>query len=711
MTADPLARLLAPAAIAVIGASNAPTKRGHQTIVRLLADGYRGKIYPVNPRESEILGLQTYARVADIAGRVDLALISTPAPTIPAILAECGDKGIAGAVVLALGFGEMGEAGRELESAIIDAAPAHVIRLIGPNTNGIFNLHKRMNLVGMDGVAPGAIAVASQSGNIMLGLADEDRATGGLGFSSYIGVGNQADLSFADCLGYFSEDPHTAVSLLYIEGIKQGPSLLEAARRASLAKPILAYKTGRTDAGRNSARSHTGALAGSYRMTVDVLRQAGIVMVENSMHLLAVAEVLARCPPPRGARVAVLADSGGHCTVAADAIVEAGLNLAQVSPATQALLGSELPPAAALDNPFDVAGATDDNPALFARYAAILLGDDNVDLLLMVGMIGGYGARFSATLGAVEMETVHALADLVRTHDKPIIAQSVYAPTPTAAITALRENGVPVFAFAETAVAGARALVDYARAHRRAVAGEAPPPPPYPDATAIIEHARAENRQALYEHEARELIRAYGVDVPQSLVLGAQSDIPNALARLGSGPHAMKIISRDILHKSDAGGVMLGIADRGQAVRAFTEIRDNARAYSPDADIYGVLLTPMAAPGIEVIVGLASDLEFGQVMMFGLGGVWVEAHKDVAFRTQPLDHAEVRSMIDQIAGRSLLDGFRGQPPVDIDALADVILSLAALAQIHCEDIAEIEINPLIARADGHTIADARIRLT
>ncbi len=705
---SPLHGILAPRSVAVIGASNDPRKRGYQAIKRLLADRFPGPIYPINPRQSEVLGLQAYPNICDVDGPIDLALVCTPAKTLPAVVADCGRKGVKGAVVLAAGFGEVGAQGQAIEDAMLEAAGRYNVRLIGPNTNGVFNLNQRLNLVGVSDAEPGDIGIVSQSGNMMLALLSEGQRRGQVGFSTFIGVGNQADVRFNEYLEYFGEDKNTAVPVFYVEGFKNGRQFLDAAREVTPQKPVVVYKSGRTEAGKRSAGSHTGSLAGSFQLTRDLLRQAGVTVVEQSDKILSIAEGLSLVPPAAGNRVAVLADSGGHGTIITDTLIEHGLALAELSDETRTSLTALLPAQASLANPVDVAGGTDEDPSVFADCARVLLEDQGVDLLLIAGMYGGYAVRFSSSLLGNEVETSVRLGALARRFSKPILVQSLYGTLKPEPLVVLKEAGVPVFIWPENAVRCATEVVRYGQARRRLESAPliaAGPPPPA--AGAIVAAAREAKRDSLYEFEAKALLDAYGIEGAQQRVLRSRDDIAEAAGHFGERPVAMKIVSEDILHKSDAGGVKLGVVGESAISAAYQQILTNARGYNEHARIEGVLVAPMARPGVEVIIGVVQDPIFGPVIMFGLGGILVEVLHDVAFRSVPLSRADAEEMIEQISAKKILDGVRGQPPVDRQALVELIVKVSTLVQDHPE-IAEVDLNPVIARNDGCEVVDARM---
>ncbi len=706
-------QFLAPKSIAIIGASNKPKKRGYQAIAQLKADGFdQNKIFPINPKASDILGIKAYPSVHDVEEPIDLAFVCTPAASLPAVIADCGRKGIPGAVIVAAGMSEMGEKGKILEQNMLAAAKKWNVRLVGPNTNGVFNLHCNLNLVGVSDAEKGEIGILSQSGNVMLGFVAEAKRKGGVGFSTYIGVGNQSDIRLSEYLEYYANDENTAVPVIYIEGFKEGDGrrFLKVARETVKKKPVVVYKSGRTAAGQVAAGSHTGSLAGSYQLTRDVLRQAGVNVPRESDKILSTAESLGKLPLPKGNRIAVLCDSGGHGTITADTLVELELELADLSVETLARLKDVLPPAAALNNPIDVAGATDEDTTPFATCAEILLQDENVDILMIIGLVGAYSLRFSETMLENEMDTSRQIIELTKEYGKPVIAQCVYQPLKPKPLLLLREHGIPVFIWIETAVHAIKELVDYAQARRRI---EAPEPEfdasPVPEGTSIFEKAYSEGRPALFESEAKELLRVYGLGIPKEIVVRTEGELENLPESIASENLAMKIVSKDILHKSDAGGVRLNVKGEEERLSAYRKILDNARRYDPEAEIEGVLLAPMLKSGVEVILGVTQDPTFGPVMMFGLGGIFVEVLKDVAFRSIPLTEADAREMTDQIRAGEIFNGIRGGEPVNRQELVKLIMKLSNLVLKHPE-IAELDLNPVIARADGCSIADARIIL-
>ncbi|MBE2257361.1 MAG: acetate--CoA ligase family protein [Rhodobacteraceae bacterium] len=705
---SPLHDFLSPDSIAIVGASADPTKRGYKAMVGLIKDGYAGKIYPINPRVDRVLGVKAYPSLADIPATADLALICTPASSVPALLLECGKKGVKGAVVLASGFRETGRPeGIRLEQEMLAAARQGGVRVIGPNTSGMFNLHKKVNLLALSNIKAGDIGLISQSGNMLLSLVLEAERNGHVGFSTYAGPGNQADIGFNDYLRYLGEDPHTRVATLYVEGFRDGRRFLDAAREITALKPVVVYKSGSTEAGQKAASSHTGALAGSYAMTVDLLRQVGVSVVQNSDEILPVAEGLALLQKARGKRVAVVADGGGQATIASDRLAEAGLELAELSEATRRRLAEILFPQASLVNPVDVAGSSDANPALLADCLEIVAGDDGVDSIFLVGMFGGYHTRFAEDLLGGEMRGAESMIELARKTDKPLVVYSLYAPVNPPALRRLHEAGLPVYSSIEQAVRvlsalGERGIYLAACAGREAV----PAALPNHEAQAALAAAQAEGRD-LFEFEAKNLLRAHGIAVPEERLAGDAADLAAIAEHFGDQPVAMKVVSRDILHKSDAGGVKLDLRGEGRMRVAFDEIIAAARRYDPDAAIEGVLVTPMARKGTEVIIGVVRDPIFGPVLMFGLGGIFVEILEDVVFRAIPMSYDDASSMLDQIKSHKILGGVRGEAAVDRAALIDLLLKVSAIVQAYSQ-LAELDLNPVIALDDGYAVVDARI---
>ena len=707
-----LDKVLNATSVAVIGASKNPTKRGYQAIKTLLSEGYEGKIYPVNPKEDAILGIPCSKTLTDIEGPVDLALITTPARTIPAILGDCGKKGVAGAVVIAGGFRELGKTGKELENSVVQAAHDAGVRLIGPNTSGMINFKTNMNLVGISDAPRGGIALLCQSGNMALTLITEATLGKHDGFTYYVGVGNESDIKFHEYLEFFKTDPETRAILTYVEGMSQGRLFLQKAYEITKKKPVILLKSGRSAKGKKSAGSHTGSLAGMSEVAKAAYERAGIIVIENSDELFPVADTLSSLPPIKNNSVAILADGGCHATIGADLLSDYGISLPELSEKTKARLRKLLPEAAALSNPVDVAGGTDADPSLFADCAKIILSDPAIGGLLIVGLFGGYGIRFSKSLTFKEEEAAHRMGQLIKKGSKPILVHSLYSAYDSHPLDLLRYYDIPVLASLDIACKCMASLCqygDYLNSYHaktnfvfnyRAKAKKA--------GNRIIAQAKKEGRRNLLENEAKMLIRMHGVSTSRDAVAHSE-DHAVELAREIEGKVVLKIVSPDILHKSDAGGVRVNLKSEAQIRVAYQEILLNARRYDPDADIRGVLVTPMAESGLEVIVGTKIDDQFGPVIMYGLGGIMVEIIKDVTFWVLPISPVSAKRMIEDTRSSVILDGVRGQKGYDKKALKRLLLMCSELIEAYPE-IQEMDLNPIILHREGLNVVDARIIL-
>lgn len=700
--------------VAVIGASKDEKKRGYQTIKTLLEHKYEGRIYPVNRREDRILGIRCYRNILHIEGQVDLALITTPASTVPEILEDCGEKKIPGAVIIAGGFSELGNGGKKLEKEIIEVARKNNIRIIGPNTSGMINVASNLNLVGINEIPKGNIALVTQSGNIALHLITEAKLKSMRGFSYYVGVGNEADIQFHEYLEFLRNDPDTNVILMYVEGMHDGRRFLQEAYKTTEIKPVVLLKSGRSATGSKSAGSHTGSLAGISEVASSAFKRAGIITVENSDELFPVAETLSSLPPMNNNQIAILADGGGHATIAADLLTDLGVKIPPLRSKTQRRLREVLLPNSSVRNPIDVAGATDADPAVFAECAKILLDDDQIGGLLMVGLFGGYGIRFAESLRFIEEDAAHQMGKLVRKTGKPIILHSLYNFAKPHALELMRYYGIPVYDSLDIACKSIGVLSEYGRNlrsphlkasfifHWGAKAKR--------DGKQLIENAYKEGRTALLEHEAKKLLRLHGANIGNDGVATTADEAVSIASKFG-GDVALKICSPHILHKSDACAVKLGL-DSGDEVavrKAFDEIIHNAHCYNDRAEIRGCIVSPMAEEGLEVIIGTKVDDQFGPVIMFGIGGVLVEVLKDVSFRVLPISARAPAGMMKELRSSRLLEGFRGNPAVDKKALSKLMLTVSEIIEAYPE-IQEMDLNPVMAYHEGYAVVDARIIL-
>ena len=699
---DPrLARLLDPRSIAVLGASADPAKRGYQAVRALLADGYRYPLYPVNPKGGSILGLPVVRSIGEVPGPVDAALIVTPARAVPALLRDCAAAGVAGAVVVANGFRESGPEGTLLEAELRRAVTDTGIRVIGPNTSGMFNLGAGANLVGLSNVPRGPVSVLTQSGNMLLSLVADNRSNGGPGFDLYVGLGNQADVGYHDCLAFLAGHESTRAVAIHSEGFQDGRAFLSAAAEATRTLPVVLLSGGKSAAGRQSALSHTGAVAAPAEVTDAVLRQAGVEVVTRSDELGFVAGVLAISPvPSAGKKVAVLSDGGGHATLAVDALSARGIPLAELAPHTEQRLRAILGSTASVINPVDVAGATDAKPSLFADAVQALIDDEQVGMVIMIGLFGGYHLRFDERLLGEEDQTAARLVELSTTTGTPILVESCYAVYRPSAHDILRQGGIQVLESIDHTIRAAAALIH--RANRLATADQR-------SGLRLPQTARpyGGTGRLLSEPEGRRLLESAGVATGEWRVVSSAGQAAEAVAAFG-GPCALKVVSADVAHKSDAGGVRLNVTAATAAADFTAMLADVARAV-PGSTIDGAVVVPMASRGIELLVGVTRNAVFGPVVAFGSGGVLVEAVRDISFRAAPLTMLEAREMIEETVASRLLDGVRGLPRVDRDELARFLVGVGEFAA-GLPELQELDLNPVIANEGGLLPVDVRVVL-
>lgn len=692
--------------IAVIGASNRVGSVGLAAFKNLLSAGYKGVLYPVHPREKSIQGVKAYPALEAIPDFVDLAVVIIGADQVPGIVQSAADRGIKGCIVISAGFKEIGGHGVVLENRLKQIAASTGIRIIGPNCLGIINTDPdiRMN-ASFARIMPksGNIAFISQSGALCTSVLDY-AAGRNIGFSKFISFGNKADINEIDFLRYLKEDPDTQLILMYLEDISSGHAFMEIGKEITYqaGKPILVVKSGRSTEGARAAASHTGSLAGSDATYDAIFYQSGIQRVEGINELFNYAEAFSKQPLPRGNRVAIVTNAGGPGIMATDAAVRHGLKLATLSEETRAKLKTHLPPTASLGNPVDVIG-----DATHERYEAAIrtvVEDDGVD-----------GAIVILTPQAMTdiLETAEILPRVAADVNKPILGSFMGMVDVSEGVEYLQSHGIPNYVFPEAAARSMAAMVRFgerlATRERRRVITRMPC-----DADGVARFFRvklAANEKAyVSEAEAYDIFAAYHLPVPRRRMIRDASEIDDAVAAVGL-PAVMKIVSPDIIHKSDAGGVKVNLSTAEAVRSAYDEIIANALRYKADARIDGVFMVEMAGKGVEVILGATRDPAFGPICMFGLGGIFVEVMKDVTFRLAPMWELSAENMIRQIKSFRILEGVRGNPPSDLDALKQCIMKLSQLAADHPE-IREMDINPLIVYPEGGgcVVADGRIML-
>jgi acetyltransferase len=685
-----ISKFFSPQSVAVIGASTDPSKLGHVILNNIVSGGFmrdQRRVYPINPKAETVMDLPAYPSVLEVPSPIDLAVIVIPYPHVPEALTECGQKAVEAAIVISAGFREAGLEGAERERELVQVADQYGIRLIGPNCFGVIDTFTPLNTSFGAGMPPsGPIAFMSQSG--ALGAAILDWAMAGrLGFSKFVSLGNKADVSEADLLQAWADDESSRVLLAYIEGLPDGQQFIEVARRVSKQKPVVAIKSGITQAGARAVSSHTGSLAGSEQAYSAAFRQAGVVRADSLEELLDFALAFGYLPQLEGDRVAIVTNAGGPGILATDAIERNGLKLARFDPERLRALEQFLPDAASAANPVDLLG-----DARADRYAFALdqiVGDPEVDAILVL----------VTPQATTDMErTAEVIVEAAAKSTVPVLACVMGQASLGSGQEILSRGGVPRFPFPERA---ARAL--YAMKRYRGFQAE--PLPEYEafevdrqQVTAAIESVRSSGRVTMGDFESREILAAYRFQVPDTELAENAEQAVEIANRLGY-PVVLKVASPDILHKTDVGGVRVGLEDP-QAVRdAFDLITYRAERYVPEARLWGCLVQKMALPGLEVLIGMVRDPQFGPLVTFGLGGIYVEVLKDAAFRLAPFSRAEAEAMLGEIRATALLEGVRGQPPVDREALIDALLRVGQLVTDFPE-IDELDINPFMVYEQG-----------
>jgi acetyltransferase len=689
--------LFHPGSVALVGASTEQNKLSGRPFRFFREFGYAGNVYPVNPKYHEIAGVPCFATLSDIPGEVDLAVITLPAPAVPGALAECGAKGVKAAAIISSGFAEVGGAGARLQDELQRIASEHGIAVCGPNCSGFVYFPERVTAtfsVGLDGglPKPGPAAFISQSGALssyILGAARER----GLAFRYWITTGNECVLSFTDYLQYLLEDPEVRLVLGYLEDARDGEAFRAAARRALvLDKPLIIMKTGRSDAGAKASISHTGSLAGSDEVYQAVFSQNGVLRAENLDELFDLA-LLAQAPRrPRRKRVQVVSISGAAGILMADVGNEFGLEFADLSDATKDELQKIMPAFAAIGNPMDVTAEAVARPGLLSQAAEVILKDSGVDNLVMFfGIVPGAHEKLASAIEQVAQGT-----------DKLVVM--TWFPLPRAEIwTGLARAGVPVFPEPARGIRALGKMAQYVATREGVLSHHSrrgiEKPDLGPEIEKILDQAKNQGRKTLSETEAKGLLKAWGLIVPRG-GLACNAAQARSLAGDIGGPVALKASSPDLLHKSEAGVIRLGL-DPAEAESAFEEILGKAKQWNPQARLDGVRVEEMiGGENREVIVGVRQDLRFGPVVTFGLGGIFVEAIRDFAVWPAPLTLAEARAMITRIRGYRILTEFRGRPAADLEAVAQLLCDVGELACRSRERIAELEINPLFVMPEG-----------
>jgi acetyl coenzyme A synthetase (ADP forming)-like protein len=691
-----LEKLFEPNAIAVIGASRDPKKPGGAVLANLIKE-FKGHLYPVNPKADTILGLTCYSSLLDVPS-AELALIVIPAKLVPETLKQCSKKDTKYAVIISAGFKESGPEGAVLEKEIIDIANRSGIRILGPNCLGLINTHNGMNATFAAGSASkGNIAIMSQSGALCTSILDW-AASENIGFSKFLSLGNKADIAENDLLELWSHDKETDVILAYLEGIKDGQQFIKTASRASKKKPIIIIKSGRTSTGSRAAASHTGTLAGSDRAYTSAFEQSGIIRAYSMEELFDYAMAFSTQPLPKGFNVAIITNAGGPGIMAADACEKVGLRLASFNSGTLDKLQQELPQQANIYNPVDVLG--DATSQRYELALQIVMADPVVDSIIVL-------------VSPQAMTDVEQIASVIvgvsSRSDKPIITSLIGGVSMVAGDKLMDQGKVPNYPFPERAAKALSALAKYRKNKEMKRSAQEQFSVDTNGVRNIIDTAIKEENYTLGV-ESMDILTYYGIPTVRSVFARTIDEALDAADKIGY-PVAMKIVSPDISHKSDVGGVRINIRDEEELSYAYTVIRQNTASIIPDARIKGVQIQEMRSAGKEIIIGMHKDAQFGPMLMFGLGGIYVDVLHDVSFAIAPINRDDANRMVQEIRSFPMLTGIRGEEASDINS---IIESLLRLSQLVCDfpQIIELDINPLFVypRGKGYVAADFRIIL-
>ena len=689
---------LTPRSIAVIGASDKPGSVG-STITKNIMGGFRGDIYPVSPTRRTVFDRAAYKSVLDVPNHIDLAVIVIKNVLVPGVLEECGQKGIKGAIVITAGFKEVDEEGAGLERQLRDIASKYEMELVGPNCLGVMNLDPEtmMNSTFLK-VTPktGSIALVSQSGAICAALC-EDASAQGIGFSAVVSLGNKAATGEIEVLQTLAAHKQTRVIVMYLEDIGDGRRFVDTCRMVTKQhrKPILVLKSGRSPEGAKAAMSHTGALMGSDELYDALLEQAGVIRVDTMDELFDYAVAFAKQPLPSG-DLAIVSNAGGPAIISTDACSKARIRMADIT-SVRPDIDKVIPPWGSSRNPVDIVGDADYN-----RFRGVLdhvLGHPNVGSVIVM-------CTPSGTLDYDGLARV--IVEMSKKYDKTILASLMGLDEGITNRKILAEGGVPYYTYAEGAVRALKAMLRFSGWLERDPGAADSYAVDHDVVAGILDGAAKEGRSALLEEEGIRILDAYGLPMPKSAACASPAEAVQAAESIGY-PVVMKIISPQITHKSDAGGVRVGLAGPADVERAFGEITANARRYDPQARIDGCLVVEMVRGGRELIIGCKQEPGMGPMLMLGMGGIYVEVLKDVTFRLAPVTDVEAAQMIQSIKTRKMLEGVRGQKPSDIRALVECIRRVSRLVTDHPR-IRELDMNPVVALQEGCRVLDVRMGL-
>ena len=692
--------LLAPKTIAIVGASAESGKIGYTVVDNIIKSGFQGKIFPINPKTEEILGFKVYTSVLNVPDSIDAAVITVPAKFVPGVIEECGKKGIKGCIIIASGFSEIGK--HDLEDQVVEIAHSYNMRILGPNIVGTLSNSDHLNASFAPVMPlPGKAALVSQSGALLIAM-DTATYTRRVGFDKLISIGNMSDVDFADLVEWLDEDDNTSCISLYVEGFKDGRKFMQTAKNAK--KPIIALKAGVSAHGAAAAASHTGSLAGATKVYSAAFEQAGVVQATDLGNLFDLTLALSLQPPMKGDNLLIITNGGGVGVLATDSAEQFGIPL-QFAPAeVQTELRKHMPEFGSAKNPVDLTG--------MAGYEWYY---DSIKYALAHDWVDGLTVLYCETSMTDAMDIARGIKKAVEDSgitDKPVIVSFVGGEVSEKAIRWLVESGIPAYEAPDIAIHSMAGLREYARMKEILTeTSEEVKSSNRAEALKVINKARIEGRDGLTEIEAKEIFALYGLPVTTTKLAKSEHEAVEMAKEVGF-PVVMKIVSPDILHKSDAGGVKVNIKDESAVREAYNTILANAKAYKADANVHGIAIQEMAPWGTEVILGSVNDTTFGPTMMFGLGGIFVEVLKDVTFRVAPVSPSQAMRMIGEIRGAPILAGVRGEAPRDRKVLADTISKYASMIVDLSDEVSESDANPVLVYEDGKglKVVDARIIL-
>jgi acetyltransferase len=700
---NPLDAIFKPRNVAVIGATEKQNSVGRTLLWNLISNPFGGTVYPINPKRANVLGIRAYPTIADVPDQIDLAVIVTPAVTVPGIVQECVDAGVKGAIIISAGFKEIGEEGVKLEQQILAAAQRGKMRIIGPNCLGVMSPVTGINATFASAMArPGHVGFISQSGALCTAVLDWSFQEN-VGFSAFVSIGSMLDVDWGDLMYYLGEDPRTNSIVIYMESIGSARSFLSAAREVSLSKPIIVIKAGRTAAAAQAAASHTGALTGSDEVLDAAFRRCGVLRVDSIVDVFYMAEVLSKQPRPKGPRLTILTNAGGPGVLATDALIQGGGELSEISAETFQALDAELPPHWSRGNPIDVLG--DASPERYADTLKIAAQDPNSDGLLVVLTPQ---AMTEPTQTAERLRDACALVD-----DKPVLASWMGGADVAAGRTILNRAGVPTFLYPDTAAKVFNYMWRYTYNLRSIYETPALPSgqqaPDHAKANEIIRKVRATGRTILTEYESKQIFAAYCIPTIRTDLAASPEEAIEEAESIGY-PVVVKLNSETITHKTDVGGVQLNLKDEKAVRAAFDTIRQTVTERKGAEHFQGVTVQPMAdLDGYELIIGSSQDPQFGPVLLFGTGGSLVEVFKDRALGLPPLTTTLSRRMMERTKIYQALQGVRGRKSVDVGKLEQLMVRFSQLV-VEQPWIKEIDINPLLASPNGLIALDARVLL-